>query len=152
MESGTGGTEKGFLGGNLGFAVERNRLELRIFVHEFVGGAVDAATRCEEEAFDAVALGNFHNHAGGSVVDLDGGLAVDFAGGIANDGGEMDDTGNTAHGLDDILNAAAITMEEFEIGVIQKILNGAESVDGAIQDANLFAGFEQAVHQPRADV
>ena len=140
------------LGIELGLAVERNRLDGGFFVHHHVGCAVNAAARREDEALDAVALGDFDQHAGCGVVDFERGLLVLLASRVADDGGQVDDGIDAANGGNHVLNVAAIADAHLEVRMAEDAAKRFVTVHEAVHDADLAAGFEKLANQAGADV
>src|SRR5882757_9706166 len=135
------------LGIKLGLAIERNWLDGRVFVHHDVGCTVDAAARREDEALDAMALGDFDEHARRGVVDFERGLFVLLASRIANDGGKVDDGINAADGGNHVLNVAAIPDAHFKVRMAEDAAERFITVYEAVDDAHFAAGFEKFADQ-----
>ena len=152
MESGRFRCKQRVLGIELGLAVERDRLDGGKLVHHHVGCAINAAARREDEALDAVALGDFDQHAGCGVVDFERGLLVLFAGRVADDGGEIDDGINATDRGNHVLNVAAIADAHLEVRMAEDAAKRFVTVNEAVNDAYFAAGFEKLANQAGADV
>src|SRR4029077_3379466 len=150
---GTGfGLKQNALGMELRFGIQGDRNSFRLLVHYAFRGAVDTATRSKQKPLDAVAFGDLQHHARCRVVRLESVFVIFSASRVPDYGSKVDYVSHAFHCADNVLDVAAITFHEFELGIGEERSDSTITVEEVVQQADRETQGKELADDQRTDV